>query len=387
MLRLSCEKKYILKLLNAFVNDTKVSPEEDVDWAELKKITDRQNISGLVASVISKFNPECRPCNYNDWHFSMLNTVRLMGKKFADFEFIRNKLSVAGVDFICLKGIVIKDYYPICELRTMGDFDIFIRNEQVETVKNTFTANGYELFRQPLCLTFRNKFGTNFEVFTTLNEEFDKNTVFYDEMVRKKSVKWYDNVYRMDDTTLFAHCIIHSAKHFLTKGCGVRYLVDAAIIYQKMHNSIDIAKVRDMCAAQGYDKFCCYLFSALNKYFGFKFDVNTDDEIIDIFVSDMLEFGVFGKKIKNDVFVPHLVGKSRSKSKGIRRVFFPSVSMLSHKYSYLQRCRWLLPFAWIHRFCYAVFKKHYSVGKLFTNYRCALNYYDDRKNVLKKLDL
>lgn len=384
---LSCEKKYILKLLNAIISGTMVSPEEDIDWVELKKITDMQNISGLVASKIFKLNPEFKPCNYSDWHFSMLNTVRLMGKKFADFEFIRNKLSVAGINFICLKGIVIKDYYPICELRTMGDFDIFIRDEQVETVANTFDANGYELFRQPLCLTFVNKFGTNFEVFTTLKEEFDKNTVFYDEMVRKKSVKWYDNVYRMDDTTLFAHCIIHSAKHFFSKGCGVRYLVDAAIIYKKMGGTIAVDEVYDMCAVQGYGKFCCYIFGALNKYFGFKFDTNIDDEMIDIFVNDILEFGVFGKIVENDIFVPHLVNQNNGKMNGIRRVFFPPASMISHKYMYLKKCRCLLPFAWMHRFFYAVLKKHYTVNRLFKNYKYALNYYDDRKAIIKKLDM
>ncbi|MBS2904903.1 nucleotidyltransferase family protein, partial [Klebsiella pneumoniae] len=48
-----------------------------------------------------------------------------------------------NIDIIVLKGIVLKKYYPINELRTMSDFDILIHKNDFQKIKEYLLENHF----------------------------------------------------------------------------------------------------------------------------------------------------------------------------------------------------------------------------------------------------
>lgn len=54
-----------------------------------------------------------------------------------------NYLKQSGIQVVLLKGVVLKNYYPQADLRTMGDVDILVHEQDLESVHQLLTSLGY----------------------------------------------------------------------------------------------------------------------------------------------------------------------------------------------------------------------------------------------------
>ena len=378
---------YFIELSKAAIYDTVPDlPSDSIDWQLIWDTADAQNILGLIASAVLKLPSDYQPKNAEEWQQAMFQTIYVMNMRFCDFERMCKALKHMDVEFICMKGIVVKDYYPIPELRTMGDFDIFIKEQDLTKIEKAFLKNGYTIIKQPLCSTFINEKKTVFEVFCTLQEEFRTDTEIMNRQIVKNAVNWKENAFMMQPTDLFAYNIIHTAKHFVHEGCGIRNIFDAVLTYNKYKAEINIETVRSLCRSQGYEKVFDYIIAAIKKYFGITID-DAVCENVDEFMLYLLKDGVFGDNEKKSIFTAHLIDHDGSRVDGYKRVFFPPKEMLEHKYEYLKKYEWMLQIAWIHRFVLAVFKERRSVIDMSKGLKDSARYAEDREKRLKELGL
>ena len=389
MLIMNENQKYFIELSRAAIeDDIPELPPIEIDWDYILKISEKQNVSGLISYAVLKLPQNAQPSGIEKWEDAMLETFVVLTGTFIDFEDICAALNDKGINLMCLKGGYVREFYPSPELRTMGDIDLLVAEKDFEETCELFRSCGYTEYRQPLCSTFSNERMTTFEIFTSLEEEFHQFTEEMDNRIKTNSTHWKNNISIMSPTDMFAYSIIHTAKHFVHEGCGIRSILDAVLIYKNLHSEIDLNEVRELCKMQGYEKILDYMLCAMSDYYDISIENSfPESENTEEFITYFIEDGVFGDRSDSGMFASHIINHDGGKFMGLMRVFFPPISMLKHKYTYLKKLPALLPAAWIHRFFVAVFCEKKSLSRMNKDLQKGLNAADTNRERLRSLNI
>ena len=176
--------KYLIDLLNAALYDNIPKlPEANVNWEYIYEKSKKQNITALVYSSINKIkekiNIDVELCK--GFEKQIILTSAYSVRQFSEFEKIHSLFSDNGLTFIGLKGCILRNLYPVPELRTMGDFDILIKKGELPEIKNKFIKLGYEIKKDYvgiICI----KNSITWEIFTSLEQEFKENTKYWNKI-------------------------------------------------------------------------------------------------------------------------------------------------------------------------------------------------------------
>lgn len=376
-------EEYFVSLAKASIlGENPENPPKDIDWEYIWNKAYKQNLTGLIAESILRLPPEIQPENTELWNEGMMQTLFLMSQKFAEFDRITRMLINAGIDVVCLKGIVTKDLYPVPELRVMGDFDIFVSKSQIDAVSDIFKNEGYELKKEVVGITAQ-KGKILWEVFSSLEQEFRENTEEYDEKLFCGKISWDNGLYRLNNTHMLAHMILHFGQHLIYTGSGIRNLLDIVLFLKKYKDDTDFEEVKRICADNYFERLYQYIMTAVDEIFGVP--IEHEDYDIKQFIDTLLVGGVFGEAAKN------VMARQTSRQVGnvgmIRRVFFPTCEMLKTSYPYLKKHRWLLPFAWVHRIFRARIHRGFKFKKMITDLGEGVQYAKKHDKRMKELEI
>lgn len=397
-------QNFMFELAKAAIYDKAPQlPGDNIDWEYIWNKACEQNIVGLIADAVSKLPAEYQPKNYEDWEDAVLQSIQEMYPKYIEFDRMSELIKDSDTKIICLKGIVLKDLYPVPELRTMGDFDLFVVNEY-EKVKSLFVNNGYSVKdishtiiekdlevknaeQQKVTVGFcAVKDNIVWECFKTLKEEYHTDTVAVEKKIEANCVKWKKQLYCMNETDMLSHLIIHHTKHLIYEGAGIRNVLDIALFIKNYKDNIDFKDVCCECKKQGYEKVFYLVLNVVAKYFDIVIEYGYKELSTDFFVEYMLNGGVFGRHESKGGIVS-LVSRYKGKEGWLRCVFFPSVNMLKGSYTYLNKYPILLPVAWIHRLFRGVFIKKNSIADMVGGLGNSLEYSQSHKNIMKELGI
>jgi hypothetical protein len=385
---MNANDEIIIELSRKLLSDTPFNKVyDDEAWVSAFEKAQEQNITALMASVILELPKELQPKNVADWQRVLIQTVYAMGKKNAEFERVVKLLSDDGIIPLCLKGTVIKNLYPVPELRTMGDFDILIDESERNKAEILLAKNGYTVNKDTLFSEVA-KDGVNGELFCSLEEEFRNDTEYWNKKIRENTYL-YEGRLLLTQSYEFAYSVIHAAKHITEAGCGIRNLFDVVVLLQNREN-IDFNLVEEICKAQGYEKVLYYMITASEYWYGIEVNSNITRMNIDdteLFIEYLLSYGVFGMKSKENILATQIIKHGGENVNIFRRLFFPPRVMLCRKYQYLKKLPLLLPVAWIQRFITAVFIKKYSIKDMVMGIDESIDYGKDRDKWLNDLGL
>ena len=110
-----------------------------------------------------------------------------------------------------------------------------------------------------------------------------------------------------------------------------------------------------------------------------------EEKNCDKFIEYALLNGIFGKQ--DNSLVAQITKHEDDSIDGLRKIFFPGVKILEHKYTYLKTVPLLLPVAWIHRLINGVFKWKYSIRQMSGDMIGAVEYSKERLKWLEELGL
>lgn len=138
-----------------------------------------------------------------------------------------------GIDYIPLKGTVLKGLYPQPELRIMGDADILIRMEQYEQIKELMPTLGYwfdheSSYDLPWCEK---------NLYAELHKRFfapkyrELSDYFGDGW---KIAREQDGKFSLTQEDEFCYIFSHMMVHFRAMGIGARQIVDL-FVYRRTH--------------------------------------------------------------------------------------------------------------------------------------------------------
>ena len=384
---MTTEQEYLVRLSRAAIFDEESPlPPDNLDWQYLWDKSREQNISGLIASKVIKLPKDKLPENAEQWNISMLQTAMIMGDRFDEFERMIDILRENGIEPIHVKGSVTKDIYPIPILRTMGDFDVWVEKAQRSKTEAVFESEGYTLDKNTLFSAIDND-SVHWELFESLEDDFRERPSYWNDELKKNIVVNNDGKHVLSPTYELAYTVIHASKHFTREGCGLRNMLDVALMLKHKIQHIDLDRVYEICASQGYEKIFLYFLSAAKRWYGIELNYNKKLPEPDKFLEYLLSYGVFGRELDGKVLAAQVVRREGDDVGPLRRIFFPPRKMIWHKYQYVKKSPLLLPVAWVHRFFTAVFVKKYSIKDMASGLHDSLEYGQEREAWLNELDI
>ena len=360
----------ILIILKAFLNDQKnIEIPVDVDWKKLNRLVEINSISGIVGYVFQQTNSneipgEIRKKYENDF----LSTITITTMRDEDMKVLIDLLNKNGIDHLLFKGYIVKDLYTAPELRTYGDIDFAIRQEDRKKCNDLMCRSGYRLLDDWEPDYSYEKKNEHYEIHTELLDtnlynNYDYRTFFSDFW--KQSYCIDSHTYLLNPVFHFLYLLMHIAKHIYSSGAGIRMYLDIAFYLRNYSNKINWEYFQQEVQKIKIDKFVNTVFTAVEKWFEIESPIPlkvVDEEFMDEFLTFTLNGGVFGYDGKTAVLSQV---RKNSKDGTIKRGdtllkrAFPSADTIKSRYTYLDGKPWLLPVAWVHRF----FKKKGTTAK------------------------
>lgn len=353
------ENEYLLHLLGAYLRREAPEGCVGVDWVELVKLAQIHGITGIVGYMSMSY-PICPDEKMKtSLRTVCLNTIGMFAQRAALADEFQEKLDEAGIDHIIMKGRVLRDYYPVPELRTFGDIDLVIRPEDRKRSHELMCALGYrtETDWEPV-FSYR-RGAEHYELHTEIMEidvsdKADYRAYFRDLWQHARLAGGH--CYQFCPEFHFLYMLTHIAKHVVGSGAGVRLYLDAAAFVGHFGGSLDWDFVSRELEKLHLKKFANLVLTMVQNCFGIASPLPLEPverEVWDTFLEITMAGGVFGKA-SGDSGVNALKQQSRgrehiSRAGTFAKRLFPSAKTIESRYTYLQDKPWLLPVAWVHR--------------------------------------
>lgn len=162
-------------------------------------------------------------------------------------------LEAEGIDFLPLKGSVLRDAYPEPWLRTSCDLDILVRGEELERASQLLQERlGYRYRgRSPHDLLLDSPLGVHLELHFSVMEDFisERSAALLSgiwEYAVAAPGKKFQKI--LPDPLFYYYHMAHMAKHFVNGGCGIRTVLDVWILTHRVNHD---PQARDALLEQG----------------------------------------------------------------------------------------------------------------------------------------
>ena len=250
------------------------------------------------------------------------------------------------IDYLPLKGVLLKNIYPKPEMRSMGDADILIKTQQYNKIRPIMVKLGYKKVTESDHEFIWKKNNINIELHIMLIPSYNKD--YYSYFGDGWSLAKLKNgtSYSMTDEDQLFYLFTHFAKHYRDAGIGIKHMTDLWV-YRKSKPALDEKYIiKELTALQLYS----FYFNIINTL-AVWFDGRENDEKTDFITDVIFNSGVYGTRDKHAISEAVKISKSTDKDKPRKffKLIFPSFQVMGIKYPCLKKAPFLLPIMWIHR--------------------------------------
>ena len=280
---------------------------------------------------------------------------------------IADLLSENNVKYVFMKGVASASYYKEPTLRTMGDVDVLIDRCDAERVHTLLQTLGYttdeDIFKKSVHIRYKR--GSK-ETASVCEVHFSLNGI--PDSMASVFEKYIENI--LDDTkeisvsngkclapSDFHHGIImllHTASHLTSEGVGLRHLCDWAVFVNRFSNDEFINLFEIPLKEIGLWRFAQLLTLCCERYLGIdkkQWAGEAEESLIDSIIADIMSGGNFGNKNKDRYGQIKYISACEAhkiSDKGIFRQLLSNINAKSKtEYDFAEKCKLLLPFAWV----------------------------------------
>lgn len=345
-------EKLLIEILRAFVNDRKPVIETEYNAEALYELAKSQSITGIVSYVLHKYGREDILIGDKRLSDAYDKTVAQLIRKDVETQMLFGRLTAADIPHITFKGMVIKDCYPVPELRTFGDIDVIIREEDRKKSHELMLAEGFKGEAMDGGVVYGYKRGKEFyELHSTMNSERTKLSDFMADYWSRTNLR-SGLTYEFEKNFHFAYLISHIEKHVNCSNAGVRLYLDIALFLKKYRDELDLEKVRGILKDCKLEKFYDTVLYLCYRWFGTEklYEQELSDELYEEFCRFTLRGGTFGvQNAGADSEVRRAMSNSGEVSKVslIIRHVFPPYREVRRMYPFFDGKPYLLPLSWV----------------------------------------
>ncbi len=233
----------MIYLVACAVNNTTPELERinDMDPTELYRLSRAHMLTAAVAFGLEKAIP--LPHAFDQAKKKAIRKLTLFELERAA---ITREFEKAGIWYLPLKGILLKDDYPEFGMREMTDNDILVDNTRMNDIRTIMEGLGYscDMFEHP---------SYNHDVYSkppTL--EFEMHHTLFSDIEVPRFVEYYTEILdrlqkngcerKFSDEDFYVYNLCHTYKHYIHGGTGLRALLDI-YVFLRAHPAIDRAYI------------------------------------------------------------------------------------------------------------------------------------------------
>lgn len=287
---------------------------------------------------------------------------------------MREAFSQHGIQLVYFKGVLLRELYPVPELRTMSDMDCLIEPKDRIRAHKLMEQLGYrcELNDEPVWVYRRET--VMIEMHTELagngvGNGFDCRSFFSDAM---KHVMSCGGQLFLEREYHFCYLIYHIAKHLSSTGAGVRMIADIAAFLHDQSTQMDWKRVEDMLRGSNLWEVALAIYGLCHRWFGMGQPMKYcgSEQLLDELEAYIVAGGTFGFETHDtgDVYRRRALRTKPSTKYAISlslAYLFPPKSYLVRYFPLSERYGWLLPVAWFRRCWLGVFhRKAHSLATM-----------------------
>ena len=348
-------KKYIheyLKLLSLYLNkkeakDFVINKEKASFFYRISKYHSLRAFFYQVVTALKLDVPqECLSKLEQDYLLNVRKAVSFEEERKALYGYLNEH----GIDYLPLKGIIIKDYYPDQFSREFADNDILFDEKKDKLVKEFFVKRDYEVeaFRKSNHDVFQKKPFFNFEMHRALFGETGDNGLiikYFNSYLNKSLIKENKEHY-LSDEDFYIYFTAHSYKHYHGSGCGIRTLIDYYLYVRK--SNLDFDHINKELEKLNLVDFSNQIRTISQKGFDDE-PLSEEEEQVLLYIASSGTYGTLEHSVAKGV-------KAKGKFGYFMSRIFPPYCFYKYAYPWAYYCPILIPLAWLARFFRVLFK-------------------------------
>lgn len=349
----------VLKLLEKDLFGTDYLPDSNTDWQAVFKESRLQAIPLHIYNALGNDIPQEMA---EKWGENAVNRLQKNIMVHKGHAVIHELMTKNGLPYCILKGCSSTYYYPDFCLRTMGDVDFLICNEDKETVIRILEDAGFTMKEDDKVhhhIAFK-KGRVLFEMHLRpvgipdgkageLVREYLRDIFEKTELVQKESAVF-------QKPSDFHHGLIilmHTYNHLLGEGVGLRHLSDLAVFF----NHFSDEEFRDIfyekLSKLGLWKFAQIMACVSHQYLGLPYRAwmgEVNEKLCADVMHDIYDGGNFGRKDEKRADQAILIsnrGKDGVKNGTFLQLCFSLNKAANNNFPALYKIKLLRPLAWV----------------------------------------
>lgn len=401
-------EKELVKILSNSLKDNneKYKLSKDINVELLFKEASTYDIDSLIYYCIER---EGLDLDKVKKRVITINLINIQNNR--EYNYVLKQLANSGIKILMIKGLILREYYPLKELRTMGDADILVKKEDALKVDKYFKNLNYKCDHETMDFENRYRIHNEYRKNSYINYEvhwhlinpsyFTFDIDNFEEEVWKNAIEVSDNIYKLNTEDCIVYLLLHMATHVKYRGFGLRQLYDVILMMKKEKDNISWNSLKEKCYKYNIGIFYSGIINIIDHYFSEEIipdevivNCSIKEELRDMLFTNIIESGVHGGKNEIEGYEDlsnfgqdEFAYKTANK---IFRVFFHRISDISeetNKYDYAKKYKILSPVASIiYLFKDGVFKK-YGVISSFKNLRKSMKIRSRKRYLVEALEL
>lgn len=314
-----------------------------LDPAQMYKLSKKQDLAHFVGYCIDRKrivleDEEIRK-NFRNQYMQAARRVMILENEIRN---IKAAFEEVGIDFLPLKGAILRGLYPAPWMRVSGDIDMLVHGdelaqaEQVLIEKLRYTVTREDAHHDHV--TAPTGFHVDLHFQLTEREEPAKPLLdgVWDRCAR---VAGKEHEYRMDDDMFYLFHVFHAAAHFQMGGCGVRTVLDTWLLNHRLE--ADKEKRRDLLRQARLLPFAEALEAVAEAWFS-----GVEDDRF----RDMEEYIFTGGLFGGSQRIAAAQARHGNRLSYLIHRAFPPISVMRYVgYPVVVKWPMLLPACWVHR--------------------------------------
>lgn len=353
-------EKAFIEIIKSGLTGKTATLESDFDWTRAIEIGKRHNVIPLMyyGVVNSQLSISLQLEKYLE--SVTIKNVYVSNQQLYEISSLCKEFNNNGIDYMLLKGSVIKKLYPKPEMRPMGDADILVKSKQYKDIKKIMKKRGYnELYENDQIYSWEKNEILHVELHKRLFPSYTEDLYEYYGDGWNYARLASGNYFEMSIEDFYIFLFVHFVRHYRLGGIGIRHLTDLYVVAQK-NSLLDMEYIK-----QEFKKLNLYdFYQNVNDLINTWFSDAQSNDIIDFITNKIFESGSYGTKHMHDVSRELWISNtSNVKCRFLVRLF-PPYFMMCRSYKILKKIPLLLPLFWVVRLIRAsLFRKQNMISE------------------------
>ena len=323
------------------------------------------------------------------WDGNLMSKLRQAGYRsllrsegqMAALEKLFREFDARGIDYLPLKGCVLKPLYPRADLRPMGDADLLIRPAQFEAAAAVMASLGYTRKVE----SDHTDNWTCPELYVELHRcpvpAADREYYRYYGDGWHLAVHTDAHRFELSAEDHFLFLLTHFARHYRDSGIGCRHVLDL-YVYLRAFPGLDEAYVVTEAEKLGLSAF----YTNVRRLLRVWFEGETPDAVTELMTAFVFSGGAWGT-LEAGMYAQALQSAGKPKNPWLQTLF-PSLRTMQNRYDLLRKWSMLLPVMYVVRWFDVLLFSRENVGKKFgILHNMDQNHLSDRKKALEAVGI